>query len=79
MKTWPAIAYTASGVDLNRAGHSSDYDPLGSYIVVYWNPDRSSIIKMEGGFLVPNYDPAPGIDQDGNPWEISLAAADGCH
>ena len=66
-------ASAMSGADLNRATDTMGYNVFAGYVVVFWGPNESSIIQIEGVTtpgLLPAM-PTTGFDQSGREWRVS--------
>src|SRR5688572_24992170 len=62
-------ATIAKGSELNQATKSFDYDVLSTYVVIFWDKDEVSVIRMDFPYLGPIGQ--SGTDQAGRKWEIA--------
>lgn len=71
-KGYQVSATKIKGGDLNRATRSWDYDAYATYIVIFWDRDQASIIKLDW----PNLSAigTQGEDQRGVRWEVSTSS-----
>ena len=69
---YKVTATKIKGGELNRATQSWDYDGFATYIVIFWDSDQASIIKMDW----PNLSAmgTEGEDKRGVRWEVSTSS-----
>ena len=68
-KGYKVEATITSGTELNRATRTFDYDSLSKYVVIFWDQDEVTVIKMSWPYLGPIAQ--QGEDQRGVKWEVS--------
>jgi hypothetical protein len=71
-RTYHVTAISTTGLELNQATHSRNYNSIGRYIVIFWAQDQASVIEMGGVFVAPSHFASSGTDQEGRSWEISI-------
>ena len=68
-KGYSVQARKLTGSELNQATSSFNYEAWATYVVIFWDDDQASIIKMEMPFL--SAVGLQGVDQEGRKWEIA--------
>jgi hypothetical protein len=77
-RLYHVTAISTTGLELNQATHSRNYNSIGRYIVIFWAPDQASVIEMGGVFVAPLHFASSGTDQEGRSWEISIYSPAKC-
>jgi hypothetical protein len=70
-RRYHVTAIATSGIELDLATQSHDYNVRARYIVIFWAQDQASVIEMGTGFIAPSHFAHSGTDQEGRSWEIS--------
>lgn len=68
-KAYQVEATKVSGYELNTATRSYDFEGYSTYVVIFWDKNEASIIKMPYSFLSPMYQ--EGEDRRGVRWQIA--------
>lgn len=68
-KGYKVDATILNGSELNSETKTFNYNNLSTYVVIFWEKDRASIIKM--GFPYLTIIGQEGEDQQGKKWEIA--------
>jgi hypothetical protein len=70
-QTYHVHAIDTTGVELNTATGTFNYNVLDHYIVIFWAQHQATIIDMEGLFFGPTPLASTGTDQENREWEIT--------
>jgi len=68
-KGYSVQARKLTGSEMNRATSSFNYESWSTYVVIFWDNDQASVIKMDMPYL--SAIGLQGIDQEGRKWEIA--------
>ena len=68
----PAKATILSGIELNQATRSFNYNAPSTYVIIFWDKNEASIIEMQMPFL--SVVGEQGTDQRGISWEIAKSS-----
>jgi len=68
-RPYKVSASKVTGSELNTATKTYDYDALSTYVVIFWQQNQASVIKLDFPMLNPIG--VEGVDQQGRHWNVS--------
>lgn len=69
-KGYQVTATIETGTELNQATRTYNFQAFDKYVVIFWDQDQVSVIKMRAPFFLGPID-ALGEDQQGRQWHVS--------
>lgn len=65
-------AIVASGLELNQANSSFDYNGFSEYVTIFWSQDQATVIELDDPYLTA-FD-SDGKDQQGRKWRVAKSS-----
>lgn len=70
-KAYKVEAIIADGGELNRAWDTWKFTSYAKYVVIFWDEDQYTVIKLDFSSLGISVLGSTGTDQEGRPWSVS--------